>query len=50
MHYVSTYTSPIGEMLITADEVGLVGLWFVGAKHYAVGLDKKAYLLKLENN
>lgn len=32
MHYISHYQSPIGEILLTADEAGLTGLWFEGQK------------------
>ena len=39
MQYLSTYMSPLGEMLIAAEDNGLVGLWFQGAKHYAAGLN-----------
>ena len=33
--YISYYSSPLGEILLSADEVGLTGLWFVGQKHFA---------------
>lgn len=33
MHYISHYQSPVGEILLTADEVGLTGLWLEGQKH-----------------
>lgn len=33
--YISYYSSPLGEILLSADEVGLTGLWFVGQKHSA---------------
>lgn len=32
MHYISHYQSPIGEILLTADEIGLTGLWLEGQK------------------
>lgn len=35
MHYISHYNSPLGEILLAADEKGLTGLWFEGAKYYA---------------
>ena len=35
MVYTCKYTSPIGNMLLAADEVGLTGVWFEGQKHYA---------------
>lgn len=39
MKYVSTYRSPLGKILMAADETGLTGLWFEGQKYYAAGLD-----------
>ena len=39
MQYVTTYSSPLGVMLLAADEAGLTGAWFEGAKYYAKGLD-----------
>lgn len=41
MQYTSTYQSPLGEILLACDEVGLTGLWFEGEKFYALSLDKK---------
>lgn len=41
MQYTSKYRSPLGEILIAADEVGLTGLWFVGQKYFALYLDKE---------
>lgn len=41
MHYTSTYSSPVGDMLIAADEVGVVGAWFKGEKYFAYCLDKE---------
>lgn len=41
MHYTSIYQSPVGEMLLAADETGAVGLWFKGEKYYAYCLDKE---------
>lgn len=35
MHYTSTYESPLGNLLLAADEAGLTGLWFEGQKYYA---------------
>ena len=35
MVYTCKYTSPIGNMLLAADEVGLTGLWFEGQKYFA---------------
>lgn len=39
MQYTSIYQSPMGEMLLSADETGLTGLWFDGGKYFADGLD-----------
>lgn len=33
--YISHYSSPLGEILLSADEASLTGLWFVGQKHFA---------------
>ena len=39
MQYTTTYPSPLGEILLAADEIGLTGLWFDGEKFYADSLD-----------
>lgn len=39
MQYIDHYCSPIGGILLAADETGLTGLWFDGGKYYAAGLD-----------
>lgn len=39
MRYTSQYHSPIGEILLAADDTGLTGLWFAGQKYFARGLD-----------
>ena len=39
MQYITTYQSPLGEILLAADEAGLTGLWFDGEKFYADSLD-----------
>ena len=41
MQYISHYPSPIGNMLLAADEMGLTGLWFEGQKYFAPDLDKE---------
>ena len=33
--YTCNYQSPLGDILIAADEVGLTGLWFEGQKYFA---------------
>lgn len=40
MHYTNTYESPLGEITLAADDVGLTGLWFEGQKYYELYLDK----------
>lgn len=39
MQYISHYSSPLGNMLLAADEAGLTGLWFEGQKYFARCLD-----------
>lgn len=39
MQYTTAYQSPMGEILLACDEIGLTGLWFEGEKYYALGLD-----------
>ncbi len=39
MQYITIYQSPLGEILLAADEIGLTGLWFDGEKFYADSLD-----------
>ena len=41
MQYTTTYQSPVGEILLAADEIGLTGLWFAGEKYYALNLDEE---------
>lgn len=41
MQYISHYRSPIGNILLAADEIGLTGLWFEGQKYFALYLDKE---------
>ena len=35
MTYLQTYSSPLGELLLAADETGLTGAWFEGQKYFA---------------
>lgn len=35
------YSSPIGEILLCADEIGLRGLWFEGSKYFAAGVPEE---------
>ncbi|MBP3522142.1 MAG: methylated-DNA--[protein]-cysteine S-methyltransferase [Clostridia bacterium] len=39
MQYTGRYASPLGGMLLAADDAGLTGLWFEGQKHFARRLD-----------
>lgn len=45
MQYISHYNSPLGEMLLVADEIGLVGVWFDKQKYFARTL-KDEYIEK----
>lgn len=38
MDYISRYVSPLGGILLAADEDGLFGLWFEGQKYFARGV------------
>ncbi|MDO4343001.1 MAG: methylated-DNA--[protein]-cysteine S-methyltransferase [Eubacteriales bacterium] len=38
MIYTQHYESPLGGILLAADEIGLTGLWFDGEKYYADNL------------
>ena len=37
MIYKTHYDSPLGGMLLSADDKGLTGVWFDGQKYYARG-------------
>ncbi len=41
MQYTSHYQSPMGDILLAADDIGLTGLWFEGQKYFALNLDKE---------
>lgn len=41
MQYISHYDSPLGAILLAADDIGLTGLWFEGQKYFSAGLDDK---------
>lgn len=41
MHFTNHYHSPLGDILLAADEKGLTGLWFEGQKYFAQHLDKE---------
>ena len=34
MFYIQHYDSPLGGILLAADEIGLTGLWFDGEKYF----------------
>lgn len=38
MVYTAHYDSPLGGILLAADEIGLTGVWFDGEKYFAAGL------------
>lgn len=38
MVYTTEYASPLGGILLAADEIGLTGLWFDGEKYFADNL------------
>ena len=40
MQYISYYESPLGKMLLAADEIGLTGVWFDAQKYFACCLDE----------
>ena len=40
MQYTSHYHSPLGDVLLAADDAGLTGLWFQNQKYFARGLDR----------
>ena len=41
MTFIQHYDSPFGDILLAADDIGLTGLWFDGAKYYADNLPEK---------
>ncbi|MGI6009921.1 MAG: methylated-DNA--[protein]-cysteine S-methyltransferase [Ruminococcus sp.] len=41
MQYISHYASPLGGILLAADDMGLTGLWFEGQKYFARYLDEE---------
>ena len=48
--YIQYYDSLLGKMLLAADEIGLIGVWFENQKYYANGLkdpvEKETVVLK----
>ena len=41
MVFTQRYVSPLGNILLAADEQGLIGLWFDGAKYFAANLPEE---------
>lgn len=41
MQYTMHYDSPLGGILLAADDIGLTGLWFDGEKYFALSLGKE---------
>lgn len=41
MYYTMNYNSPLGEILLVADDIGLTGLWFDIEKYYKLNTDKE---------
>lgn len=41
MVYIQKYASPVGGMLLAADEIGLTGVWFDGEKSFADNLSPR---------
>ena len=39
MQYTTKYKSPLGKILLAADEIGITGLWFEDQKYFAWKLD-----------
>ena len=42
MHYKTYYQSPIGRLLILADDQALLGVWFEGQKYFGAAYDLEA--------
>lgn len=41
VQYISHYKSPLGDILLAADDMGLSGLWFEEQKYFAAGLNDR---------
>ena len=48
MVYTCKYQSPLGDILLAADEIGLTGLWFEGQKYFANTLPDEHILRETE--
>ena len=47
MIFIQHYDSPLGSILLAADEIGLRGLWFDGQRYFADTLDKEHKVKRL---
>ncbi len=50
MIYKTHYDSPLGGILLSADDKGLTGLWFDGQKYFAYGLTESETCDEQENS
>lgn len=50
MEYISSYQSPVGELLLAADEIGLTGVWFDGQKYFAGSFDRQGSVQSAESH
>lgn len=50
MIYKTHYDSPLGGMLLSADDKGLTGVWFDGQKYFAYGLEELEACEEQENS
>lgn len=41
MVYTKHYMSPLGGIILAADDEGLIGLWFDGQKYFGINLPKE---------
>ncbi len=41
MQYISRFKSPLGNIVLAADEIGLTGLWFEGQKYFGLYLNEQ---------
>lgn len=41
MQYTAHYKSPLGEILLASDDIGLTGLWFESQRYFALSLAKE---------
>lgn len=47
MQCTSHYQSPLGDILLAADDTGLTGLWFAGQRYYADNLERQHELREI---